>query len=335
MTEPVVSAVEWRAEGDGGKVTAGRASRGAIALALGLVYVIWGSIYLAVRLVITELPPLGSMGIRFVAAGILMGLYLGIRGGFGRFKLTWRQVVGVVFMGFMLLAIGNGMTSLGQLQGVPSGVTALLIATVPLWIALYRTFSGDRPSRLSLTGIALGLVGLVVLVAGGSPASDGGELPLLGVGIILVSSLCWSFGSWIQPRIWLPSNAFVASTYQLLVAGGVMMIGAVISGERFEGSVSAQTWGALTYLVLIGSIVGFTAYVWLLGNAPVSLVATHAYVNPVVAIFLGWLVLAEPVTPAIAIGGGIVVASVVLVIAGEKIRKENTSVAAVDDRISP
>lgn len=305
-------------------------------MALSLVYVIWGSIYLAVRLVITELPPLGSMGIRFAVAGILMGLFLGIRGGFGRFKLTWRQAVGVVFMGVMLLAIGNGMTSLGQLQGVPSGVTALLIATVPLWIALYRTLSGDRPSALSLAGIMLGLAGLVVLVAGGSHASGGGDLPLLGVGIILISSLCWSFGSWIQPRIWLPSNAFVASTYQLLVAGGVMMLGAVVTGERFEGSVSVRSWGALAYLVLIGSIVGFTAYVWLLGNASVSLVATHAYVNPVVAIFLGWLVLAEPVTPAIAIGGGIVVLSVVLVIGGERVRKgDQGAVTVADDLISP
>ena len=305
-------------------------------MALSLVYVIWGSIYLAVRLVITELPPLGSMGIRFAVAGILMGLFLGIRGGFGRFKLTWRQAVGVVFMGVMLLAIGNGMTSLGQLQGVPSGVTALLIATVPLWIALYRTLSGDRPSALSLAGIMLGLAGLVVLVAGGSHASGDGDLPLLGVGIILISSLCWSFGSWIQPRIWLPSNAFVASTYQLLVAGGVMMLGAVVTGERFEGSVSVRSWGALAYLVLIGSIVGFTAYVWLLGNASVSLVATHAYVNPVVAIFLGWLVLAEPVTPAIAIGGGIVVLSVVLVIGGERVRKgDQGAVTVADDLISP
>lgn len=295
------------------------ASRSAIAIALGLVYVIWGSIYLAVRLVITELPPLGSMGVRFVAAGLLMGTILAVRSGIRQFALSWRQAAGTVFMGTILLAMGNGLTSVGQLKGVPSGVTALIIATVPLWIALYRTVSGDRPPVVSLVGIGVGMAGLVLLVVAG-PGVDGNSLPILGVLIILISSVSWSFGSWIQPRIWLPSNSFVAATYQLLVAGIVMSIGALVTGETFDGMVSPRTWGALAYLVLIGSIVGFTSYVWLLANAPVSLVATHAYVNPVVAIFLGWLVLAEPVTMVVFVGGSIVVLSVVLVVGGERKR---------------
>ncbi|SNT11855.1 EamA family transporter [Rhodococcoides kyotonense] len=305
------------ARSGGGLAVSRPAGRGAVALALGLVYVIWGSIYLAVRLVITELPPLGSMGLRFIAAGLLMGLFLGIRSGFGQFALTWRQCLGVVFMGTILLAMGNGLTSLGQLKGVPSGITALIIATVPLWIAMYRTISGDRPSAMSLIGVGAGLAGLIFLISAG-PGVDGGGLPLVGVVIILISSLSWSFGSWIQPRIWLPRSPFVAATYQLVVAGSVMSLGALAVGESFDGTVGTRTWGALAYLVLIGSIIGFTSYVWLLGNAPVSLVATHAYVNPVVAIFLGWLVLSEPVTVPVLIGGGVVVLSVILVVGGER-----------------
>lgn len=263
------------------------------------------------------------MGVRFVAAGLLMGLFLALRSGIRQFALSWKQMAGVVFMGTILLAMGNGLTSLGQLRGVPSGVAALIIATVPLWIALYRTVSGDRPPIVSLVGIGVGMAGLVYLVTAG-PGVDGGSLPVVGVVIILISSVSWSFGSWIQPRIWLPRSTFVGATYQLLVAGTVMSIGALLTGETFESAVSPQTWGALAYLVLIGSIVGFTSYVWLLANAPVSLVATHAYVNPVVALFLGWLVLSEPITTAVLVGGSVVVLSVVLVVGGERKRPDVT-----------
>jgi drug/metabolite transporter (DMT)-like permease len=255
-----------------------------------------------------------------------MAIFLVIRGGFRRFRLTWREAVGVGFLGLMLLALGNGMTSVGQLQGVPSGVTALLIATVPLWIAVCRTLTGDRPPLLSLLGIAVGLVGLAVLVFSGGTTGSG-PLPLLGVCVILLAALAWSVGSWMQPRIWLPKDVLVGATYQLLVAGLVMSTASVISGERFTGQVSPRAWGALGYLVIIGSIVGFTTYVWLLNHAPISLVATHAYVNPVVAVLLGWLVLSEPVTPAILFGGGIVVASVVLVVIAERITPKSRPIA--------
>ena len=199
----------------------GQASRSRVWFALGLVYLIWGSVYLAIRLVIEEADPLGSMGARFVLAGVIMTFILAVRGGLGRFRLTGQQVAGTSVMGILLLAIGNGMTSVGQLQGVPSGVTALLIAMVPLWIALFRTLSGDRPPWLSLLGTAVGLVGLVLLVL-----RDRGvdALPLVGVGVILVSSLSWAFGSWIQPSMWLPTDVFVSATYQLFAAGFALLL---------------------------------------------------------------------------------------------------------------
>ena len=291
----------------------GSVGRGPIAFALFLVYVIWGSVYLAIRLVIEEAPPLGSMGARFLLAGALMAAFLACRGGWGRLRLTWREAAGAAFLGVLLLACGNGLTSVGQLHGVPSGVTALLIAMVPLWICLYRTLGGDRPRVLELVGVGVGLIGLAVLVL---PHGGGGQsgLPVIGVAVIVLSSLSWSFGSWIKPRVWLPQDVYVTAAYQLLAAGAAMSLASVATGERLDGAIGPRAWGAFGYLVVFGSIVGFTAYAWLLHHAPLSLVATHTYVNPVVAVALGSVVLSEPVTPALVIGGAIVLVSVVLVV---------------------
>lgn len=294
----------------------GSASRGQIWFALGLVYVIWGSVYLAIRLVVEELPALGSMGLRYLVAAALLGAVLAFRGGWSRFRVTRRELAGMAFMGVVLLAIGNGMTSVGQLEGVPSGVTALLIAMVPVWIVIYRSLSGDRPRALGILGVAVGLVGLAILVL--RDGAGTGDLPIFGVAVILVSSLSWSFGSWVQPRIWLPRDVFVSSTYQLTAAGLVLGALSLATGERVTGPVGPRAWGALAFLVVIGSIVGFTAYAWLLTHAPISLVATHTYVNPAIAVILGWLVVAEPITTSILVGGGVVVLAVVLIVSAER-----------------
>ncbi|OUS91593.1 EamA family transporter [Rhodococcus sp. NCIMB 12038] len=306
-------------------MTSGRAGRGAITLALFLVYVIWGSIYLAIRLVIDEAPPLGSMAARFLLAALLMAAFLAFRGGWRRLHLTGREMAGASFLGVLLLACGNGLTSVGQLHGVPSGVTALLVAMVPLWICIYRTLSGDRPRVLELAGVGVGLIGLAVLVL-----PHGGEhsgLPLVGVAVVVLSSVSWSFGSWIKPRIWLPRDVYVSATYQLLAAGAAMTLASVATGERLRGEIGLRAWGAFGYLVVVGSIVGFTAYAWLLHHAPLPLVATHTYVNPVVAVALGSVVLSEPVTPVLVIGGAVVLLSVVLVVsaqAGPRRRRDST-----------
>ena len=293
-------------------MSSGRAGRGAIALALFLVYVIWGSIYLAIRLVIEEVPPLGSMGARFLLAAALMAAFLACRGGWRRLRLTRREASAAAFLGVLLLACGNGLTSVGQLHGVPSGVTALLVAMVPLWICIYRALSGDRPQVLELAGVGVGLIGLAILVL--PHGGDRSGLPLVGVAVIVLSSLSWSFGSWIKPRIWLPHDVYVSAMYQLLAAGAAMAFASVATGERLDGAIGPRAWGAFGYLVVFGSIVGFTAYAWLLHHAPLPLVATHTYVNPLVAVALGSVVLSEPVTPALVAGGAVVLLSVVLVV---------------------
>ncbi|KDE11714.1 MULTISPECIES: EamA family transporter [Rhodococcus] len=296
-------------------MSSGSAGRGAVALALSLVYLIWGSIYLAIRLVIEEVPPLGSMGARFLLAALLMAVFLAVRRGWRRLLVTRREAGGAAFLGVLLLACGNGLTSVGQLHGVPSGVTALLVAMVPVWICIYRAVSGDRPRALELAGVGVGLIGLAVLVL--PTGGDRSSLPLVGAAVIVLSSLSWSFGSWIKPRLWLPQDVYVGATYQLLAAGAAMMLASVVTRERFGGEIGLRAWGAFGYLVIFGSVVGFTAYAWLLHHAPLSLVATHTYVNPVVAVALGSVVLSEPVTPALVVGGVVVLMSVVLVVSAQ------------------
>jgi len=232
--------------------------------------------------------------------------------------------------------LGNGLVSVGESKGAPSGATALLIAIAPILIVVFRALSGDRPNPLSVFGVVLGFVGLGYLVLAGR---GGGDLPLVPALIILFAATCWGLGSFIQPRLLLPDDVFVTTVYEMVCGGLIMVSIGLISGERFTGDYSPRTWLALGYLVVFGSMLAFTAYVWLLNNAPISLVATYAYVNPVVAVFLGWLILGEAVTVPIVVGGGIVVLAVAIVITAERPRRkplpETPAPESVDAVVSP
>jgi drug/metabolite transporter (DMT)-like permease len=186
-------------------------------------------------------------------------------------------------------------------------------------IVIFRTVEGDRPRTLTLVGVLTGFAGLAVLVLAGSGTSGFPVGPAL---LVMVASSCWAFGSYVQPRLWLPADVFVTTVYEMLIGGALLLVAGRLAGESFAASAySARTWSALGYLVVFGSVVAFTSYVWLLANAPISFVATYAYVNPVVAVFLGWWVLDEPVTWPVLLGGGIVVAAVALVISAERPRR--------------
>jgi len=291
-------------------------------VALGVVYVVWGSTYLAIRVVVAQAPPLTSMGLRYVSASVVLALILAAKGGVSRLRVSPRQLAGAGLLGLMLPVLGNGMVSVGENLGAPSGITALLIAITPLMITVFRLLSGDRPHRLSVFGVLLGFGGLAFLVLAGHGKSSG-EIPLLAAGIIVLASTCWAFGSWVQPRLRLPRDAFVTTVYEMLCGGLVLLVLGGASGERFHASAyDARTWVALGYLVVFGSVVAFTSYVWLLSSAPISLVSTYAYINPVVAVFLGALILSEPVTGAVVVGGGIVVLAVAIVISAERPRRK-------------
>jgi drug/metabolite transporter (DMT)-like permease len=296
---------------------------GLVAAALGVVYVVWGSTYLAIRILVEQAPPLTSAGLRYTTGALLLGAILALRGGPRRLRLNRRQVLGTAFLGLMLPMLGNGMVTVAENLGSPSGVAALLIASVPLIIVVFRVAEGDRPRPWSLAGVLLGFAGLALLVLVGGGGAGG--FPLGPALIVVGASACWAFGSYTQPRLWLPDDVFVTTVYEMLFGGLILLTVGRVAGESFQASAySTRTWSALGYLVVFGSVLAFTAYVWLLANAPISLVATYAYVNPVVAVFLGWLVLDEKVTAAVVVGGGIVVAAVAVVIRAERPRRPDT-----------
>ncbi|MBE3008475.1 EamA family transporter [Microbispora sp. NEAU-D428] len=292
-------------------------------LALAAVYVVWGSTYLGIAIAIQTLPPMTSGGLRFVAAALVLGTVLLVRA--VPFRMTWRQFGGAALVGLLLLAGGNGMVAVAE-QHISSGLAALLVASTPLWLIVLRTVFRDRPHVLTLAGVLVGFAGVAFLSLRGGGASGNG----VGITVVLLGSLSWSVGSFISPRIPMPANPFVASTVEMAVGGGALLVMGLVQGERLHvGAVSWQSWAALAYLVLVGSLVGFTSYIWLLGHAPISLVSTYAYVNPVVAVILGMAVLSEPVTAAMLVAGALIVVGVALVVSTE--RRGRTATPATEE----
>ncbi|KQV04477.1 MULTISPECIES: EamA family transporter [unclassified Kitasatospora] len=284
--------------------------------ALAIVYVVWGSTYLAIRIAVETMPPFLSAAARFITAGLLLAGLVAWRQGPAALKVTPRQLASAGLVGLMLLLGGNGMVVLAE-QDVPSGLAALLVAVVPLWLVLLRLTSGQRTSRSTLAGVLLGLLGLGVLTVPGLS----GDVELVGVLLVIVATLSWAGGSFLTSRLPMPKNVFATSAYEMVIGGLGCLAVAALKGEPQAlelADVSTRSWLALAALVVFGSLVAFTAYAWLLQNAPLPLVATYAYVNPVVAVLLGWLILAEPLSWPIVLGGAIVVAAVCLVVRTER-----------------
>ncbi len=282
-------------------------------LALGTVYLVWGSTYLAIKIAIETLPSLTHAGVRFTIAGlVLVGVLSVSRPAALRVsapRLATAAAVGVLLLG------GNGIVVVAE-EGVSSGLAALLIAAVPLWIVVLRTVTGDRPSPVTLAGVAVGFAGVAVLLRPG--ATDRSDLP--HAALVVLASLSWASGSFLATRRPMPADPFAATAYEMLFGGAVLLVAGLLRGETAGlnlAAVSGRSWLAFGYLVVVGSLVTFTAYVWLLGNAPVSQVATYAYVNPAVAVLLGALILHERVTPTVVVGGLVILVSVAVVVAVE------------------
>ncbi|QGV78214.1 EamA family transporter [Streptomyces ficellus] len=295
---------------------AARRITGAVWAALAIVYVVWGSTYLGIRVVVETMPPFLSAGGRFVVAGVLLAALLAWRKGIGVLKVAPRQLASAAVVGLLLLLGGNGLVVLAE-TSVPSGLAALLVAIVPAWVVVLRTVFGERPGAGAYAGVLLGLAGLAVLTLPGLS----GEVRIGGVLTVVVASVLWSAGSFSASRMPMPANPFTASAYEMVAGGlGCLLVG-LVRGEHHGlelADVSARSWTAFAYLVLFGSLIAFTAYAWLLQTAPLSLVATYAYVNPVVAVALGALILGEAVTWPIALGGAVVVAGVCLIVSTER-----------------
>ncbi|MBD0672155.1 EamA family transporter [Streptomyces sp. CBMA156] len=291
---------------------------GAVWLALLVVYIVWGSTYLAIRITVETMPSFLSAAARFITAGLLLAGYLLVRQGPAGLKVGPRQLASSALVGVLLLTGGNGLVVLGE-TSVPSGLAALLVAAVPLWMVVLTALGGDRPRPAELAGVLLGLVGLGVL----SAPAIGGSVKPVGVVLILCAAMLWATGSFASKKIPMPGNVLAASVYQMLAGGFCDLLIGLVRGEQRgldPGAISGRSWLALAYLVLFGSLLAFTAYSRLLRDAPLTLVGTYAYVNPVVAVLLGWLILSEPLTGPTLAGGAIVVVGVCLVVSGSRSR---------------
>ncbi len=282
-------------------------------LALGTVYIVWGSTYLAIRVMVRTLPPLLAAGARFFVAGLVLALVLRLRRGHGALRLRPAELAGAAVVGTLLTFGGNGLVSVGE-QHVPSSLAALLIAAVPLWVVVLRPLIGEHTGRGALVGILAGFAGVALLLLPGAHPAGARIGSML---LIVLASLCWASGSVGSRRLPTPPDAFVSTAVQMLCGGALMAIVGLASGEAGRLHSSEFTLDAilaLAYLVVFGSWGAFTAYVWLLQNAPMARVATYAYVNPVVAVLLGWLILAEPISPITLVAAALIVASVAVTV---------------------
>jgi drug/metabolite transporter (DMT)-like permease len=286
-----------------------------VALGLAIVYVVWGSTYLAIRVMVETVPPLLGAGLRFLLAGLLFLGWLLLRRGVAGLAIDRRGLASSALTGGLLMLGGNGLVTVAE-QKVPSGLAALIIASVPLWVVIFRLIASERVGRVTLAGVGAGFVGVAVLaLPGGS-----GSAPIWGTLTLVAAAFFWAAGSFLSTRLPLPEDPLLTTTAQTLIGGAIATVAGLLAGESGElhlGAISFRSASGFVYLVFAGSLLAFTAYVWLLKNAPISTVATYAYVNPVVAVLLGWAVLSEDLTPSILVGSAIVVASVAFVIRRE------------------
>jgi drug/metabolite transporter (DMT)-like permease len=287
----------------------------AVLVALGTVYVVWGSTYLAIKYAVTSLPPFLAMGSRFLLAGAVIAVLVLVVRGRSAFRATPAQLVTAAVCGLFLLVGGNGLVAVAE-QHVDSGLAALLIAGTPLWVVLLRALLRDRPSAATVGGLLLGLVGVAVLLLPGL-SGHSALAPLL---LVCLSSVLWACGTVLSTRRPMPADPFVTTVVEMAVGGTVMVGLGSVGGEWGRLDIAASTpssWIAFAYLVLVGSVVAYSAYVWLLASAPLSLVTTYAYVNPAVAVGLGAVFLGEPLTVPVIVGGAVIIAAVALVITSE------------------
>ena len=282
---------------------------------LWTIYIVWGSTYLAIRVMVETMPPLLGAGVRFVVAGAAVLAFLLVRRGWSAMRPTRRQLLGALGVGTLLTG-ANAVVTLAEVD-VPSGLAALLVASIPLWVILMRRAARERVARASMVGVGIGFVGVAILLLPGERPDGATLVGMLG---IVGAAMMWATGSFASPRTDLPRDPFVSTGWQLLLGGAICSLAGVARGELSGLRVSEFSTDsvlAFVYLIAIGSIVAFSAYIWLLQNAPVSKVATYAYVNPVIAIFLGWLILDETITAVTAIGAAVIVASVAAVVRAE------------------
>jgi drug/metabolite transporter (DMT)-like permease len=291
-----------------------------VILAFALVYVFWGSTYLGIRIAIEQIPPALMAGTRFLIAGPLMLAYCAFTG--RRVRLTADEALRLAAIGILLLTTSNVVLAWAE-QWVPTGLAALIVSITPMWFLVLETWvlrGEHHVSPRAVMGLVLGVIGIGVLLWPELSHTSGiGRRQLLGCLSLLGASLSWATGSVLSKRWKMSVDAFTATGWEMAFAGTANVLIGIAFGEQRTAVWSARGLGAVVYLVVFGSWVGFTAYIWLLKHVPTAKVSTYAYVNPVIAVFLGWLVLHEQVTGYILAGTVVIVAAVALV-TGAKLR---------------
>lgn len=292
-----------------------RPSRGLIVLAFAAIYLIWGSTYLAIRLSIETLPPFLMAGTRFFSAGAILFAWAVFNGQQLRPTLSqWRTAF---IIGALLMLCGNGGVTWAE-KYIASGLAALLVATEPLWIVILNWgITHRRPNGKVLLGVLIGLVGVTLLVSDGlNQGTHGFRMSLIGAGVVVLAGFAWAAGSVYSSRHPIRTVTSMASGMQMIAGGSLLLLLALVAGDFQRLNLASASWvsiSAFAYLTLFGSLVSFTAYSWLLNNVTTARVSTYAYVNPVVAVLLGWLIANEPLTRKMMVAAAIIVCSVVLI----------------------
>lgn len=282
-------------------------------IAIISVYIVWGSTYLAIRFAVQTMPPFLMAGVRFLISGSLLYFVRRVLGDPPPTRQEWRSAL---IIGIFLLVGGNGGVVWAE-QWVVSGVAALLVATAPLWMTLIDTLHprGWKPSPWVMLGVILGFAGIFILIHPFQSTRQG-DIDLIGAVVLILASLFWSIGSLYSRQAKLPSSPLLGTGMEMLAGGGGLLLLGILSGELKQlslASISKESWLGLVYLIVFGSWIGFTAYTWLLRAAPTPLVSTYAYVNPIVAVFLGYFIAEEPLTFRTLIATVLVVGSVALI----------------------
>ena len=298
---------------DSGGAQSGHASRARVLAAFAAVYVVWGSTYLAIRYAVETIPPFIMVGTRFIVSGVLLYAWGRLRGNERPTAAQWRD--GTV-VGILMLCLGNGAVSWAE-QRVPSGLAALLVAVVPLWMVLLDWLRprGTRPRVLVIAGVVVGMAGLIVLI-GPDSLSGHSSVDLVGAIVLIAGSLAWAAGSIYTRYGNVPESAVMSTGVQMIGGSLALLIVGVARGELamlHPAQISAHSWEGWIYLVTFGSLVGFTAYIYLLQNVSPAKASTYAYVNPLVAVLLGWAIAGEVVTPRSLAAAAIILGGVAMI----------------------
>jgi drug/metabolite transporter (DMT)-like permease len=296
-------------------------SSAAVVVALLIVYVVWGSTYFAIAVMIETMPPLLSAGARYGIAGTIMLAVLVAharlrRAGPGLERPTFTHWRSAAIVGTLLLLGGNGGVVLAELY-IPSGMAAVLVATVPIWLAVFDAIASRRPpSALVIGGLGAGIVGVAVLLV---PMEGLDRLDPLGVGLVVGAAISWALGSMVARHAPLPRSGLLGTGMEMLTGGAALVLAGTLLGEIGRTNVDAfstESVLAVVYLIVFGSIIAFTAYTWLLANVSVAVVGTYAYVNPIVAVALGAILLSEPITLRTVLATVLVIGAVVAMVTG-------------------